>query len=83
MGEGPRKWIEKRWARRGRQVQFLTVSHWSPIPSSVPGMIRERDRRVNSRENEKDDRKLALMRRVVAKRRKKETKKQNREDFFL
>ena len=76
-------WIEKRWARRGHQVQFLTVSHWSPIPSSVPGMIRERDRRVNSRENEKDDRKLALMRRVVAKRRKKETKKQNREDFFL
>ena len=27
MGERPRKWIEKRWARRGRQVQFLTVSH--------------------------------------------------------
>ena len=61
-------WIEKRWARRGHQVQFLTVSHWSPAPSSVPGMIRERDRRVNSRENEKDDRKLALVRRVVAKR---------------
>jgi len=30
-------------------------------------MIRERDRRVNSRENEKDDGKLALARRVVAK----------------
>ena len=62
MGEGPRKWIEKRWARRGRQVQFLTVSHWSPVPSSMPGMIRERERRVNSRENEKDDGKLALVR---------------------
>ncbi len=44
MGEGPRKWIEKRWARRGRQVQFLTVSHWSPVPSSMPGKIRERER---------------------------------------
>ena len=43
MREGPRKWIEKRWARRGRQVQFLTVSHWSPAPSSMPGMIRERE----------------------------------------
>ena len=43
MGEGPRKWIEKGWARRGRQVQFLTVSHWSPVPSSMPGMIRERE----------------------------------------
>ena len=43
MGDGPRKWIETRWARRGRQVQFLTVSHWSPVPSSMPGMIRERD----------------------------------------
>ena len=56
MGEGRRKWIENRWARRGRQVQFLTVSHWSPVPSSMPGiiiMIRERERRVNSRENEK------------------------------
>ena len=41
MGEGPRKWIEKRWER---QVQFLTVSHWSPVPSSMPGMIRERER---------------------------------------
>ena len=44
MGKGPRKWTEKRWARRGRQVQFLTVSHWSPVPSSMPGMIRERER---------------------------------------
>ena len=46
-GEGPKKWIEKRWARRGRQVQFLTVSHWSPVPSvpsSMPGMVRERER---------------------------------------
>ena len=24
MGKGPRKWTEKRWARRGRQVQFLS-----------------------------------------------------------
>ena len=45
MGEGPRKWIEKRCARRGRQVQFLTVLHWPPVPSSMPGMIRERMRR--------------------------------------
>ena len=44
MAEGPRKWIEKRMARRGRQVQFLTVSYWSPVPSSMPGMIRERER---------------------------------------
>ena len=41
IGERSRKWIEKRWARRGRQVQFLTVSHWSPVLSSKPGMIRE------------------------------------------
>ena len=67
MGEGPRKWIEKRWARRGRQVQFLTVSHWSPVASSMPGMVRKRERRVNSRENEKYNRKLALVGRVVAK----------------
>ena len=67
MEKRPRKWIENKWARRGRQVQFLTVSHWSPVSSSMPGMIRERERRVNSRENEKDDRKLALVRRVVAK----------------
>ena len=45
MGEGPRRWIEKRWARQGRQVQFLTVSHWSPVPSSMPGMIRGRLRK--------------------------------------
>ena len=76
MGKGPRKWIEKRWARRGRQVQFLTVSHWSPVPSSMPGMIRERERRVNSRENEKDDGKLALVRGVVTK--EKKIEKQNK-----
>ena len=70
MGEGPRKWIEKRWARRGRQVQFLTVSHWSPVPSSMPRMVREKERRVKSRENEKYNRKLAFVRRVVAKERK-------------
>ena len=45
-----------------------TVSHCLKlVPSSMPGMIRERERRVNSRENEKDDRKLALVRRVVTK----------------
>ena len=44
MGDGPRKWTEKRWARQGRRVQFLTVSHWSPVPSSMPVMIRERER---------------------------------------
>ena len=43
MGEGPRKWIEKRWARQGCRVQFFTVSHWSPVPSSMPRMIRERE----------------------------------------
>ena len=44
MGAGRAKKvdIEKRWARRGCQVQFLTVSHWSAVPSSMPGMIRER-----------------------------------------
>ena len=31
-------------AGTSRQVQFLTVSHWSPVPSSMPGMIRERER---------------------------------------
>ena len=71
MGEGPRRWIEKRWARQGRQVQFLTVSHWSPVPSSMPGMVREKERRVKSRENKKYNRKLAFLRRVVAKERKK------------
>ena len=75
MGEGPRKWIEKRWARRRRQVQFLTVTHSSPVPSSMPGMVRKRERRVNSRENEKYNRKLALVGRVVAKERKKEKQK--------
>ena len=50
----------------------------------MPGMIRERERRVNSRENEKDDRKLALVRRVVANEKNRETKnktkiKKNRE----
>ena len=54
----------------------VSVSHWSPVPSSMPGMIRERERGVNSRENEKDDRKLASVRRVVAKERKIE--KQNK-----
>ena len=49
IGEGPRKWIEKRWARRGRQVQFLTVSHWSLVPPSMPGMIREREREKERR----------------------------------
>ena len=53
MGEGPRKWIEKRWARRGRQVQFLTVSHWSPVPSSMPGMVRERERESRTGERMK------------------------------
>ena len=55
MGEGPRKWVDKRWARRGRQVQFLTVSHWSPVPSSMPGMIRER-KRERERERERNKR---------------------------
>ena len=56
-----------------------TVSHCLKlVPSSMPGMIRERERRVNSRENEKDDRKLALVGRVVAKERKIE-KQQNRD----
>ena len=44
--------IEKRWARRGRQVQFLTVSHWSSVPSLMPGMIRERERRSRRKEKE-------------------------------
>ena len=37
MWEGPRKWIEKRWARQGRGVQFLIVLHWPPVLSSMPG----------------------------------------------
>ena len=79
IGEGPRKWIEKRWARRGRQVQFLTVSHWSPVPSSMPGMVREkRERRVKSRENEKYNRKLAFVRRVVAKERENKYRNKNK-----
>ena len=45
MGEGPRKRIEKRWARRGRQVHF-SLSHIGLLSaSSMPGMIRERERR--------------------------------------
>ena len=66
---------EKRWARRRRQVQFLIVTHSSPVPSSMPGMVRKRERRVNSRENEKYNRKLALVGRVVAKERKIEKQK--------
>ena len=75
MGDGPRKWIETRWARRGRQVQFLTVSHWSPVLSSMPGMVSKRERIVNSRENENYNRILALVGRVVAKERKIEKQK--------
>ena len=58
MGEGQElKWIEKRWARRGRQVQFLTVSHWSPVHSSMPGMIRERWREREGGGGKKERRK--------------------------
>ena len=46
MGEGPRKWIVKRWARRGRQVQFLTVSLWSPVPSSMPERGKDKEREI-------------------------------------
>ena len=41
----------------------------------MPEMIRKRERRVNIRENEKDDRKLALVRRVATKERKIEEQK--------
>ena len=44
MGKGPRKWIVKRWARLRCQVQFLTVSHWSPVPSLMPGKLEETER---------------------------------------
>ena len=47
--------IEKRWARRGHQVQFLTVSHWSPVPSSMPGMVREK-RKKKKEEKSKEQR---------------------------
>ena len=50
LGEGPRKWIEKRWARRGRQVQFLTVSHWSPVPSSMPHARNDQRKREKSKQ---------------------------------
>ena len=46
MGEGPRKWIVKRWARRGRQVQFLTVSHWSAVHSSMPERGKDKEREI-------------------------------------
>ena len=48
MGEGPRKWIEKR-VGKARTSGTISISHWSPVPSSMRGMIRERERRVNSR----------------------------------
>ena len=73
MGEGPRKWIEKRWARRGRQVQFL--SHCFTLVScpffDARNGQRKKERTVKSRKNEKYNRKLAFVRRVVAKERKK------------
>ena len=54
--EKRRRWTEGSWKGQesgqrkggqggGRQVQFLTVSHWSPVPSSMPGMIRGRLRK--------------------------------------
>ena len=46
MGERPRKWTEKRWARRERQVQFLTVSHWS---QSCPFFDARNDQRKRER----------------------------------
>ena len=49
-GNGPRKWIAKRWARPGRQVQFLNVSHWSPVPSSMPGNERVTEKEESERE---------------------------------
>ena len=45
MGKGPRKWIVKSWARLRCQVQFLTVSHWSPVPSLMPGKLEEMERK--------------------------------------
>ena len=54
-------------ARTSAEPVRLSANMNLHVPSSIPGMIRERDRRVNSRENEKDDGKLALARRVVAK----------------
>ena len=44
MGKGPRRWTVNRWTRRGRQIQFLAVSHWSLVPSSIPGNQTERER---------------------------------------
>ena len=45
MGERPRKWTEKRWARRERQVQFLTVSHWVSCSFfDARTVIREREK---------------------------------------
>ena len=44
MGKGPRKWIVKRWARLGCQVQFLTVLHWSPVPL-MPRKLEEAERK--------------------------------------
>ena len=38
------EFLSSRWARRGRQVQFLNVSHWSRVPSSMPGNERETEK---------------------------------------
>ena len=43
MGKGPRKWTEKRWARRGRQVVSHCLTLVS-VPSLMSGMIREREK---------------------------------------
>ena len=45
MWKGPRKWTVKKWARQGCRVQFLTVSCWFPVPSSMPRNYRENGRR--------------------------------------
>ena len=37
MGEEPRKWIEKRVGKVEMSGTVFTVSHWSPIPSSMSG----------------------------------------------
>ena len=49
MGEGPRKWIEKRWARRGRQVQ--SVSHCLTLVS-CPFFDARNDQRKRERGGE-------------------------------
>ena len=56
--EGSRRWtVNMAW--RGRQVQLLAVSRWSPVPSSMPGIKSDGGKKSRQWRERKERRKLA------------------------